>query len=586
MGDGAKYIGPMKKAFLAFLLVSLASGCGRDGGQPSPASAPTATPAALKTHSQEFRREVIKVTDGVYVAVGYGIANSIMLEGADGVIIVDTMETLESAQSVATEFRRITQKPVKAFIYTHSHPDHISGSRAYLVAGQPMPPVYAQAMVARNMDKISSELQPIITKRSLRMYGNLLPREEMVNVGIGPELDLHEGSTIDILRPTKTFEDQLDETIAGIHLQLVHAPGETEDQLFVWLPERRILLPGDNIYRAFPNLYTIRGTSYRDPKAWAASLDRMRALRPDFLVPSHTRPLTGADNIYGTLTDYRDAIRYVYDQSIRLMNQGLMPDEIAQRMKLPAHLAQSPFLQEFYGKPTWSAKSIFNGNLGWYDGNPTTLQPLPPAETARRMVELAGGEAALIDKIAEASRNGEHQWVLQLSDYVLRLNPDNEKAKSARVAALKALGEAEANPNARHYYLVAMRELQGDFKLPDRAVNPKPEMLREMPLKIFFDGMAVNLNAEASADTVIKVGFEFTDSSERYTYIVRRGVSEVVPEVMGDADIHVRVSAQVFKEMLARVRNPAITIAKDFEVVKGNKLGFIKFMKLFEAGGA
>ena len=369
--------------------------------------------------------------------------------------------------------------------------------------------------------------------------------------------------------------------MAGIRFRLVHAPGETEDQLFVWLPERRILLPGDNVYKAFPNLYTIRGTSYRDPRAWADSIDKMRALRPAVLVPSHTRPLVGEAAIEATLTDYRDAIRYVYDQTLRLINQGHTPDEIAATLKLPAHLAASPWLQEFYGTPQWSARNIYVGNLGWFDGNPSTLRPLPPDETARRTVELAGGVDAVARRIDEAAKAGEHQWVLQLTDHLLRVQPGHAAAKQARIAALRALGEREANPNARHWYLMTAGELAGAFELPKRIVTPTPAMLARMPLARFFDGMAVNLDAQASADTVVAVGFEFTDSAERYTYIVRRGASEVVPQLREDADIVVRVPAQVFKEMLAQLRNPAVTIAKDFEVVKGGKLGFVRFMRLF-----
>lgn len=557
------------------LLLALAA-CGRQAAPP----APVATPADLAAHSAEFKRGVIKVADGVYVAIGYGIANSILLEGSDGSIIVDTMETLESGRAVAVDFRKVSAKPVKAIIYTHSHPDHIGGAAAFLAPGTTVP-VYAQEGVTANMDKISSELQPVITRRSLRMYGWGLSPEERVNVGIGGHLDVAQGSTLSILRPTRVFRDRLEDTVAGIHFELVHAPGETDDQLLVWLPERRILLSGDNLYRAFPNLYTIRGTSYRDPKAWVASLDQMRRLKPAVLVPSHTQPLLGEELIYNTLTDYRDGIRYVYDQTLRLMNLGLTPDEIAARLKLPAHLAGSPFLQEFYGNPAWSAKSIFTGNLGWYDGNPSTLQPLPPDERARRYVELAGGEEKLTASIESAERAGDHAWALELSDHALRASPKNERARAARMAALKALGQAESNPNARHYYLVSYHELKGDVSVPSRAIIPKPEMLAAMPLHTFFDGLAVNLDAEKSGDKVMSVRFEFPDAHETWTYIVRRGASEILAEALPDPDLHVRVSAQVFKEMLARVRRPALTIATDFEMVKGSKLDFAGFMRLF-----
>ncbi len=558
----------------SFLLLTA---CGKP--PPAPAAA-VATPAALQAHSAEFARGVEKVADGVYVAIGYGIANSILLEGTDGVIIVDTMETAEAAQQVLAEFRKITDKPVKAIIYTHSHPDHIGGARVF--AGDAVVPVYAHRDVVRNMEKTSIELQTAITKRSLLMYGPNLPAEEMVNVGIGPALGLDQHSTVNSLRPTREFDEQLSDTVAGIEFELVHAPGETDDQIFVWLPQRRILLPGDNLYKAFPNLYTIRGTSYRDPRLWADSLDLMRALKPEILVPSHTRPLHGEQLIADTLTDYRDGIRYLYDQTLRYINLGLTPDEIAARIHLPAHLAQSPFLQEFYGKPSWSARSIYVGNLGWFDGNPATLEPLAPQDEAVRMAKLAGGVEGLAKQVTDAEDAGDHQWALQLSDHVLRLQPEHAAVKQARIAALRALGEREANPNARHWYLMSARVLAGEFALPQRILTPTPEMLAQMPLPRFFDGMAVNLDAEAAADTVIAVGFEFSDRDERYTYLIRRGASEVVPELRPDADIVVRVSAQAFKEMLAQLRNPAISLVRDFEVTKGSKLGFAKFMRLFQ----
>jgi alkyl sulfatase BDS1-like metallo-beta-lactamase superfamily hydrolase len=572
----------MRLSFLAvgglfpFLLVA----CGRQAAVP-PAPAVT-TPEALAAHSAEFKREVVKVAEGIYVAIGYGIANSIMLVGDDGLIIVDTMETEQSAREVLAEFRKVSDKPVKALVYTHSHPDHIGGATVF-ADGNADVAVYAQRDVVRNMEKTSIELQAAITRRSLRMYGSRLPIEERVNVGVGPDLAMHDDSTIGMLRPNREFDERLEDTVAGIHFQLVHAPGETEDQLFVWLPERRVLLAGDNIYKAFPNLYTIRGTSYRDPRQWADAIDAMRALRPEILVPSHTRPLHGEALIYDTLTDYRDAIRYIHDQTLRYINLGQTPDEIAARIRLPPHLAASPYLQEFYGKPSWSARNIYTGNLGWFNGDPATLQPLPPQEQAEKLAKLAGGIDALAQQVQDAEAAGEHQWALELSSTVLRLQPDHPAVKQSRITALRALGEREANPNARHWYLMSARELAGEFTLPKRILKPTPEMLAQMPLARMFDGLAVNLDADAAAETVIAVGFEFTDSPERYTYLIRRGASEVVPELRPDADIVVRVSAQAFKEMLAQVRNPAVSLVRDFEVTTGSKLEFAKFMRLFQA---
>ncbi|MGH8505388.1 MAG: alkyl sulfatase dimerization domain-containing protein [Stenotrophobium sp.] len=570
----------MKPQLFCLMLAAalLAAGC--DKSSTVPALPPATTPQALIAHSAEFKQGVVKVSDGVYVAIGYGIANSTLLVGDDGVIIVDTMESTQAAQEVLAQFRKITDKPVKAIIYTHSHPDHIGGASVF-AAGADVP-VYAQQGVAANMDKTATELQPIITHRSLLMYGTLLTPEQRINIGVGGALNLHPGSTVGTLRPTRTFDEQLDDTVAGIHFHLQHAPGETDDTLFVWLPERKVLLSGDDIYKAFPNLYTIRGTSYRDPKAWVASLDAMRALHAEYLVPGHTRPLIGAALIAHTLTDYRDAISYVYDQSIRLINQGLLPDEVAARIQLPPKLAASPYLQEFYGKASWSAKSIFDGNLGWFSGDPADLQPLPPTEVAQRMVALAGGSAALDDRIEDAIKRGDMQWALRLSGYALRNTPGDSRARKARIAALQALGDAEANAPARAYYLMSAGVLAGDFKLPAHAVLPTPAMLRTMPLSLFFDGMEVNLHAEDCLDKVVKTAFEFTDNGEQYTYIVRRGVSEVVAGVAPDADIVVQVPAQTFKEMLAQLRNPALTIATDFKVVKGNKLAFARFMALFQ----
>lgn len=567
------------KAGAALLLLALI-GC--EAEQQVEYETRVSSPEDLAAHSEEFRKEVIEVTDGVYVAVGYGLANSILLEGDDGVVIVDTMETLEEAEAVMAEFAKIVDfeaKPVKAIIYTHNHADHIFGALAFSEGREV--PVYAHATTDYYIDRILSVYRPIIVVRSMRMFGNYLDDAGLINDGIGPRLGYGPGSSLGVIRPTVTFQDELEDEVAGIRFKLVHAPGETNDQLFVWLPDKKVLLPGDNIYKAFPNLYTIRGTPYRDPMDWVDSLDKMRALEPEHLVPSHTRPVSGTDKINRILTDYRDGIAYVHDAAVRGINRGLTPDELVASIKLPPHLAESPYLQEFYGTVEWSLRSVFSGNLGWFDGNPTTLQPLPPDERARRYVELAGGEQALRDEVQQALQDGDHKWVLELTDYLLRLNLEDQGVRDVRAEALTRLGEAASNPNARHYYLTQALELSQGLEIPSQTAEPDPRMVHSFPLENYMRAMAVNLDPQDSADLEKTVTFVFPDAEEAWTVQVRRGVAEVREGAAEEPDLTASIDSKVFKEMLADLRNPAVVIAKDF-TVEGSTLQFVKFMRMFK----
>ena len=545
-------------------------------------SAPIPTPDALQAHGQHFEEAVITVAPGLHVAVGFGIANSLLIEGDDGAIIVDTMESLDAARRVAAAFAAISDLPVTAIIYTHSHPDHVQGAAAFISEGAEIP-VYAHAAVAANMDRVASELQPVITRRSLRMYGSGLPEGEQSNLGIGAFLALSPETEVGILRPTHSFTDRLQVTISGVEMELVHAPGETDDQIFIWLPKYRALLPADNLYKAFPNLYTLRGTRYRDPKQWAQSLDAMRAYRPDLLIPSHGRPIIGADSVMAVLTDYRDAIRYVHDQTLRRMNAGQSPDQIAAELTLPPHLAASPYLQPFYGTTAWAARAVFQGELGWFSGNISELSPLPPGERGQRWVALAGGAKALLAEARNALAQDDPQWALELTDPLMAIAADDADVRTLRADAAEALGARSSNPNARHYYLSVARELRGTWQAPTRIVNPTPEMLATMPLATFFDGMAVALDADAALNTHAALVFDFPDAAP-HTLIVRRGVAEwradgQAPDV--PSVYRCTVVAQVFKEMLAQLRNPVLTLATEFEMTEGSRLDLLRFLRLF-----
>ncbi len=534
----------------------------------------------LLQHSNEFRKEVIKVTDGVYVAIGFGLANSILIEGNDGIIIVDTMECAESAQNIKTEFDKITSKPLKAIIYTHFHSDHTFGTNVFTEDKDIA--IYSHENTLYFLDRIASITRETTYRRAMRQFGSLLPKESLINDGIGPRLIFDGTQSLALVRPNKTFSgESISLEIAGIKLELIHAPGETDDQIFVWLPEKKVLLPADNYYKSFPNLYAIRGTAYRDVMKWVKSLDKMRALKAEYLVPSHTRPLTGQDNIYNTLTNYRDAIQYVHDQTIRNINKGFLLEEIVEKVKLPEHLANLPYLHEYYGTVAWSVRAIFNGYLGWFGGNATDLFPLPPKQKAKCFAELAGGKDNLLIQIKQAYQNNNFQWVLVLADQVLQLDPQSAEAIAFKAKALTHLGESQITSTARNYYLTQALEVQGKLTINQMPVKDK-SVVHGVPLKAIFDGMAVHLNPEKSAHINKIAGFRFPDTNEAYTVHIRYGVAEVRPSFPDNPDITITTDSFIWKELAAKMRNPALTLAKGDLKIDGGTLQFVKFINLFD----
>jgi alkyl sulfatase BDS1-like metallo-beta-lactamase superfamily hydrolase len=533
----------------------------------------------LSAHSAEFKQEVIEVTDGVYVAIGFGLANAVLLVGDDGVVIVDTMESAEAALPVKEAFNKISSKPVKGIIYTHFHSDHTGG--AAVMAGNDNPEVYSHESTQYYLNRIANITRETTYRRAMRQFGSLLPEGGVVNCGIGPEFRYNENSTLALLLPTQTFSmDPLELEIAGMKLVLVHAPGETPDQIFIWLPQKKVLLPADNFYKSFPNLYAIRGTAYRDVTQWVKSLDKMRELKAEYLIPHHTRPLTGADTIHETLTNYRDAIQFVHDQTIRLMNQGLTPLEIVGQVKLPPHLARQPYLHEYYGTVAWSVRAIFDGYLGWFGGNATDLFPLSPDEKAKRLVDLAGSEEKLMEHAEQALADKDYQWALELSDQLLRIKPTSEEIRNLKAVALRSLGGKQIASTARNYYLTQALEVENKLHIGMMKIKDK-EILHRITLEGIFDGMAVNLNPDKSADVDIIAGFRFPDAGEAYTVHVRRGVAEIQPKFPDNPDISLTVDSMVWKEVVTGFRNPAVALVKDVDK-EGGIVEIIKLLSLFK----
>ncbi|MDA9661180.1 MBL fold metallo-hydrolase [Gammaproteobacteria bacterium] len=533
------------------------------------------TPDDLIAHTSEFRKEVIEVTEGVHVAIGYALANAILVEGENSNIIIDTTGTIETAREVKALFDEINSNPIEAIIYTHNHGDHTYGASVF--AEDSNPDIYAHDSTEEYLSRVIGIIRPIISSRSNRMFGNSLPKSEVENNGIGPFLEIgRDGRQPGLLYPTKTFSDKIKFEAGGVKVELFHAPGETNDQLFVWLPEKKALFPGDNFYKTFPNLYTIRGTPYRDLAGWVNSIDMMRYLQPEFLIPSHTRPLLGQDNINSILTTYRDGIQFVHDQTVRLMNLGLGPDDIAETLVLPKHLGDSPFLKEFYGSPEWSAKNVFSGYLGWFNGNPSSLKPLPQIVEAENFIKLAGDWDTLFSTAEEAYVNGEFQWSLQLTDYLLKSKPNDTQATLLRQSSLVALGNKESNPNSRYYYLSSAAELDKDYQ-PNDILLPNIDAITKYPIESFMETLKVNVIPEKSLDKNIQLLFTFTNSTKSFSVFLRKGVLEVQPFMVSGSSVQVTSTEEDLKSVLSGVKSLPIALVNGTLQVNGSRTDLLSF---------
>ncbi|MCE2532165.1 MAG: alkyl/aryl-sulfatase [Acidimicrobiia bacterium] len=423
----------------------------------------TAAARELRALDQSLGRNFLRLTDRVFVACGYGVSTFSFVVGDRGIVAVDAGSAPGPSAEAIAELRRHTDLPILGLVYTHGHIDHTHGAVAF-TEENPEIEIWAIKPFGTEARALARNRSSITMQRSLRQFGNLLPPQKKINTGIGPSVAAGNTSLGIVpeqrIRPRKRFETSATIRLGGVNLEVTHNPGETDDQVFVWFERDRAAFAGDNMYRSWPNLYAIRGTPYRDVRDWCESVDRIRALRPDHLVMGHSLPISGADEVSEAMEVYSRGLWHVYNATIEGINAGKTPDELVAEVRLPDDLAAHPLLREYYGNISWSVRAIFSGVLGWFDGNPTNLDPLHPADRARRIAGLAGGPEVLVSDAIDALAGGEAQWAAELCDLLLAMDFRPAEVRALKADALDELATNMLTTTGRNYLYTCAQDLR------------------------------------------------------------------------------------------------------------------------------
>ena len=559
------------------------------------APVPASIHPELKQHGSRFVKKVYKVADNVYSAVGWNVAGIVMIEGKDGIILVDAGLSPATSREVMQEFRKITDKPVVALIYSHFHHDHVVGVKGLIEeeavkAGKIA--VYAHSSMMELLVNESNILGPILAVRAGYTFGFFLKGDDKkdMNSGHGPQATGGPGTFIG---PTHLVENQLNINIAGVDLQIIHVPSEADDELAIYLPKSGVLIDTEVIQGpTFPNMHTLRGTKFRDPVQWVRSIDQLRRLKARHLVPTHGQPVSGREKVEEVLRMTRDGIQYVHDQTVRHMNKGLVPDELVEVVTLPPHLhSYKPYLRQYYGTVKQAVRQIYVGYLGWFEGDPVGLDPVSAKERARRLVKLMGGREQVVNEALKTYRDADYQWAAELATYLLHLDKSDKKAREIKAAAFRQLGYANMNINWRNWYLTSALELEG--KLGDGLDASKmvsmfspPDIIVAMPPEVALASWTSRLKAEESLAVKQSLGFRFTDTEQNFSLTIRRGVCQFDQYLVAQPDLLLTLTREAFNQMQMG-NTDFVSLIRAGEIsLKGEIKQLESFLDLFEAPGA
>ncbi|NJK77803.1 MAG: hypothetical protein HC944_02025 [Nanoarchaeota archaeon] len=457
------------------------------------------------------------------------------------------MGSYESGRKVIEEFRKITTKPVKTIIYTSANLEDIGGTRAFLEQGDGNVEIISHDNNLNFYVKQNLILDKFTGIRSHYTSGSLLPEGEQSNLKyIIPSSD----GVTNYIPPTDTFSNKFDLNISGIKMNLGHIGG-TSEKIYVWLPDDQVLMIGDNLFGIFPDTYALHGIQYNNPMTYVQVIDGFIPLKPQALILSHVKPVLGTEDVRDVLVSTRDATQYVYDQTIRGINNGHTIDKLSNMIKLPPTLEDHPWLAYQKGQIPWNVKQIYYGTVGWFEDDAAFLHSINLETRSSKIVNGFGGIDSTLLEVRTAIKNGEYEWASELVTYVLHVDPENSEAKLLKAHTLRVLSQRASSIDARQLELTKALELEGKINIDKKSTKINFKQLEEIPINKLLSILPTKLNSEKAGAVKAIMHVHYSDIDEGFTFIFRHNVLIIQDGMQADSRYKITLDTQTHKSIIS-----------------------------------
>ncbi len=552
----------------------------RDGAE-------TVNPSLWRQEQLNNIHGLFKIHEKIYQVRNFDLAHMTFIESDNGWIIIDTLLTKETAKAgLALVDKHLGKRPIKAIIYTHSHADHFGGVRGLIsdddVASGKVkiiaPEGFMEHAIAENV-----LAGTVMSRRASYQFGNVVKPGIKGQVGAGLGKTTSTG-TIGLIPPTDTVTETGQELVVdGVKIVFQMANGsEAPSEFIFYFPDFKALCLSEVTSHHMHNVVTLRGAQVRDALGWSKYINEAIGLfgdKVELAFASHHWPTWGQANINDFLVKQRDLYRFIHDETLRLANLGLTPKEIAEEMKLPDSLGKNFSVRGYYGTLSHNVKAVYQRYLGWYDGNPANLNPLPPSAAGKRYVEFMGGAESLLEKAQKAYDAGDFRWVAEVVNHLVFADPDNFEARNLQANALEQLGYQAESGVWRNEYLGAASELRHGVASPVRMpVTGGADIMRAMTLDMLFDFFGVRLKKDKVAGLKLAINMEFTDLKANYALELSNSVlNNTKGRVLKNSDATYKLSMRAFGALLGKKATFAELLQSGAIKVEGNpkSLGII-----------